>query len=45
MDRVEASKLLIEGYEETGSFDETAQRWHTSCYAVRKAARPSEAEG
>jgi len=45
MNRVEARKLLIETYEETGSFSETARRWETSRHVVRKWVRRYEAEG
>ncbi|MGD2144620.1 MAG: helix-turn-helix domain-containing protein, partial [Anaerolineae bacterium] len=45
MDRVEARKLLIETYKETGSFSETARRWETSRHVVRKWVRRYRAEG
>jgi transposase len=45
MDAVEARKLLIEIYQETGSFGETARRWQTSRHVVRKWVHRYEAEG
>jgi len=45
MDRVEARKLLIESYEETGNLSETARRWQTSRHVVRKWVRRYRDEG
>jgi len=45
MNRVEARKLLIETYEETGNLSETAREWETSRHVVRKWVRRYEAEG
>lgn len=45
MNRVEARKLLIETYEETGDFSETARRWETSRHVVRKWVRRYRADG
>ena len=39
MNDVEARRLLIETYEETGSLSETARSWHTSRQVVRKWVR------
>jgi hypothetical protein len=41
---VEARKLLIETYEETGSLSDTARRWETSRHVVSKWVRRYEAE-
>jgi transposase len=45
MNPVEARKLLIETYEETGNLSETARQWETSRHVVRKWVRRYEAEG
>jgi transposase len=45
VDRVEARKLLIETYEETGNLSETARRWQTSRHVVSKWVRRYQAEG
>ena len=45
MNRIEARKLLIRTYEETGSVSETARLWHTSRQVVRKWVRRFQEEG
>jgi len=45
MNAVEARKLLIETYQETESFSETARRWDTSRHVVRKWVRRYRTEG
>lgn len=44
MNPMEARKLLIRTYEETGSVSETACLWHTSRQAVRKWVRRFQEE-
>jgi DNA invertase Pin-like site-specific DNA recombinase len=36
MNRIEARRRLIQRYEETGSYSQTARLWHTSRHVVRK---------
>ena len=39
MNRVEARHLLIQTFEKTGSYSQTARLWHTSRHVVRKWVR------
>ena len=39
MNRVEARRRLIQSYQETGSYSDTARLWHTSRHLVRKWVR------
>lgn len=39
MNQVEARRRLIQSYEETGSYSQTARLWHTSRHVVRKWVR------
>lgn len=39
MNRIEARRRLIQSYEETGSYSQTARLWHTSRHVVRKWVR------
>lgn len=45
MSEVEARRLLIETYEETGSLSGTARQWETSRHVVRKWVRRHRGEG
>jgi len=45
MNPVEARKLLIKTYHETGNISETARRWHTSRRVVRKWVGRFQVEG
>ncbi|MCD6303146.1 MAG: helix-turn-helix domain-containing protein [Anaerolineae bacterium] len=45
MNRLEAGMQLVRTYEETGSLRETARRWKTSRYTVRKWVRRYETAG
>ena len=45
MNQVQARKLLVRTYQETGNISETARRWHTSRQVVRKWVRRFQEEG
>ena len=45
MNPLEARKILIETWQETGSIRGTARRWETSRQVVRKWVRRFKAEG
>ncbi|NIO00259.1 MAG: helix-turn-helix domain-containing protein, partial [Anaerolineae bacterium] len=45
MNPVEARRCLVQTYQETGNYSETARRWHTSRHLVRKWVRRYQAEG
>jgi len=45
MNQVQARKLLVCTYQETGNISETARRWHTSRQVVRKWVRRFQEEG
>ena len=36
MNKIEARRHLVQSYEKTGSYSQTAQLWHTSRHVVRK---------
>ena len=39
VNRVEARRYLIQTYERTGDYSETARQWYTSRHVVRRWAR------
>ena len=45
MNRIETGRLLIETYDQTGSYSETAREWGTSRHVVRKWVRRFRQQG